>query len=172
MHRLFLLLTAAVLASLTITISHSFSHAEQKAQTQATCATSIPPDKGGVMFAFEDLKLSPLPDNPKMEFAPLTGNQQGGAYTEMRRVRAGTDMPIHTHNVEITDVVIKGLWYAGADMASARNFGPGSVIVIPAKWPHVSGCRAGSDCIFYHEGKGKFDFTPVKPSILDKKSGN
>jgi len=124
------------------------------------------------MKAFDDLKFAPLPENPKMQFAPLTGDQTGGAYTEMRIVAAGTDMPIHTHNVEITDVVIRGNWYAGADMASAKDFGPGSVIVIPAKWPHVSGCRAGGgDCVFYHEGKGKFDYTPVRSKLLDKKSG-
>jgi len=25
----------------------------------------------------------------------------------------------------------------------------------------VSGCRSGSDCVFYQEGKGKFDFKPA-----------
>jgi hypothetical protein len=29
---------------------------------------------------------------------------------------------------------------------------------MPANWVHVSGCRAGNDCLFYQEGKGKFDF--------------
>ena len=172
MHRFFLLPTAAVLATLTIAIPHSLSEAEQRAQPQPSCANSIPTDKGALMRSFDDLKFTPVPDNPLMEFAALTGDQTGGAYTQMRRVRAGTDMPVHTHAVEITDVVISGLWYAGADMVSARDFKPGSVIVIPAKWPHVSGCRAGSDCVFYHEGKGKFDFTPVTPKILDKKSGH
>jgi hypothetical protein len=33
--------------------------------------------------------------------------------------------------------------------------------MMPANWAHVSGCRAGSDCVFYQEGKGKFDFKPV-----------
>jgi hypothetical protein len=26
---------------------------------------------------------------------------------------------------------------------------------------HVSGCRPGSDCVFYQEGKGEFDFVPA-----------
>lgn len=172
MRRSFLLLTAAVLATFSFAIPRSLSKTTQKAKPQPTCAASIPPDKGALMQSFNDLKWSVLPENPRMEFAALTGDQTGGAYTQMRRVRAGTDMPVHTHRVEITDVVISGLWYAGADMASAKDFGPGSVIVIPANWPHVSGCRAGSDCVFYHEGKGKFDFTPVRPKLLDKKSGD
>jgi hypothetical protein len=31
----------------------------------------------------------------------------------------------------------------------------------PANWVHVSGCRAGSDCVFYQDGKGRFDFRPI-----------
>lgn len=170
MSRLVVLLTAALVATLTIAIPRSPSQAEQKANPQATCATSIPADKGALMRSFDELKFAPLADNPRMEFAPLTGDQTGGPYTQMRRVRAGTEMPRHVHSVEITDVVIKGLWYAGADTTTAKDFGPGSVIVIPAGWAHVSGCRPGSDCVFYHEGKGKFDFKQV-PSA-EKKRGN
>jgi hypothetical protein len=51
--------------------------------------------------------------------------------------------------------------YTGADVASARDFGPGSVVMMPANWVHVSGCRPGSDCVFYQDGKGKFDFKPA-----------
>ncbi len=36
---------------------------------------------------------------------------------------------------------------------------------MPANWVHVSGCRAGSDCVFYQEGKGKFDFKKRHPFI-------
>jgi quercetin dioxygenase-like cupin family protein len=170
--RLFVLvLVATLVATVTLAIQHTFSKTNQKPTPQSSCSNSIPTDKGMLMRSFDDLKFTPLPDNPLMAFAPITGDQNEGAYTQVRIVRAGTDMPVHTHNVEITDVVIKGLWYAGPDMASAKNFGPGSVIVIPAKLPHVSGCRAGTDCVFYHEGKGKFDFTPVKSKLLDKKSG-
>jgi len=172
MHRFFLLLMAAVLAALTIAIPHSLTEAEQKEPPRPSCAASIPADKGALMRAFGELAWIVLPENPRMEFAPLTGDHAKGPYTQMRRVRAGTDMPMHTHEFEITDVVINGLWYAGADMASAKDFVSGSVIVIPAHWPHVSGCRPGSDCVFYHEGKGKFDSTPVRPKILDKKSGD
>jgi hypothetical protein len=33
--------------------------------------------------------------------------------------------------------------------------------MMPANWAHVSGCRAGRECVFYQDGKGKFDFQPV-----------
>ena len=172
MFRFLLLLATAVVATFTIAIPRSLSQRDQKTYAQPSCAASIPADKGALMRAFGELKWTILPENPRMEFAPLTGDHTRGSYTQMRRVRAGTDMPTHTHEFEITDVVISGLWYAGADIASAKDFAAGSVIVIPPHWPHVSGCRPGSDCVFYHEGKGKFDSTPARPKILDKKSGD
>ena len=79
----------------------------------------------------------------------------------MRKVPAGIDNPLHSHSSENKMVIISGVLYAGPDAASAKDFGPGSVIVLPADWLHVSGCRPGSDCIFYQEGKGKFDYKPA-----------
>jgi hypothetical protein len=98
-----------------------------------------------------------------MQFATLSGDPKTGAYTQMRKVPAGTDNPLHSHSSELKNVIISGVWYTGADAASAKDFGPGS-IVMPGNWVHVSGCRSGSDCVFYQEGKGKFDFKPAKTS--------
>ena len=112
------------------------------------------------MVSFTDLKWTALPEREGMQFAVLTGDPKTGAYTQMRKVPAGTDNPLHSHSSELKNVIISGVWYTGADAASAREFGPGSVVMMPANWVHVSGCRAGSDCVFYQEGKGKFDFKP------------
>ena len=65
------------------------------------------------------------------------------------------------HSSDLTNVVISGTWYTGTDEATAKDFGPGSVVFMPGNWVHVSGCRAGSDCVFYQDGKGRFDFHPV-----------
>jgi hypothetical protein len=96
-----------------------------------------------------------------MQFSVLSGDPKAGPYTQMRRVPAGTDNPLHSHGSELKNVIISGHWYTGADTASAKDFGPGSIVQMPANWAHVSGCRAGSDCVFYQEGKGKFDFKPA-----------
>jgi hypothetical protein len=117
-----------------------------------------------VMVSFADLRWTELPERKGMQFAVLSGDPKQGAYTQLRKVPAGTDNPLHTHSSELKNVIIGGVWYTGADAASARGFGPGSVIVMPAKWVHVSGCRSGSDCVFYQEGKGKFDFQPAGES--------
>jgi quercetin dioxygenase-like cupin family protein len=115
-------------------------------------------DKAPLMVAFADLKWTELPERKGMQFALLSGDPKTGAYTQMRKVPAGTDNPLHSHSSELKNVIISGVWYTGLDSASAKDFGPGSVVMMPANWVHVSGCRSGSDCVFYQEGKGKFDF--------------
>jgi hypothetical protein len=117
-----------------------------------------------LMLSFTELKWTALPERPGMEFAILSGDPKMGPYTQMRKVPAGTDNPLHAHSSELTNVIISGVWYTGADASSAKDFGPGSVVRMPANWVHVSGCRSGSDCVFYQDGKGKFDFKPVADS--------
>lgn len=117
--------------------------------------------KTALMVSFTDLKWVELPERKGMQFAILSGDPKTGAYTQMRKVPAGTDNPLHSHSSELKNVIIGGVWYTGPDAASAKDFGPGSVVIMPADWVHVSGCRAGSDCVFYQEGKGKFDFKPA-----------
>ena len=117
--------------------------------------------KRPMMISFTDLKWVELPQVKGTQFAALSGDPKTGPFTQMRKVPAGTDNGLHTHSSEITMVVISGVLYVGQDAASAKDFGPGSVIVMPADWVHVSGCRSGSDCIFYQNGKGKFDYKPA-----------
>lgn len=118
-------------------------------------------NKAPLMMSLADLNWTELPERKGMQFAVLSGDPKAGEYTQMRKVPAGTDNPLHTHTSELKNVIISGVWYTGADAASAKDFGPGSIIVMPANWVHVSGCRSGSDCVFYQEGKGKFDFKPA-----------
>ena len=129
--------------------------AEDMANAGATLTASA---TAPLMAAFADLKWRALPERPGMQFAVLSGDPATGAYTQMRKVPAGTDNPLHSHSNEIKNVIISGVWYTGEDSASAKDFGPGSIIVMPGNWVHVSGCRAGRECVFYQEGKGKFDF--------------
>ena len=118
-------------------------------------------DQAPLMLSFADMKWTELPERKGMQFAVLSGDPKTGPYTQMRKVPAGTDNPLHSHSSTLQNVIISGVWYTGSDAASARGFGPGSIVRMPANWVHVSGCRAGSDCVFYQEGNGKFDFSPV-----------
>jgi hypothetical protein len=115
------------------------------------------------MMSFTDLKWIALPESKGMQFAVLSGDPKTGAYTQIRKVPSRTDNPLHSHSSEIRNVIISGIWYTGPNSTSAKDFGPGSVITMPADWVHVSGCRPGSECVLYQEGKGKFDFKPAAP---------
>ena len=117
--------------------------------------------KEGMMLSFNELNWTELPERKGMQFALISGDPKTGPYTQMRRVPAGTDNPLHAHSSDLINVIISGVWYTGANMESAKDFGPGSVINMPSDWVHVSGCRAGKECVFYQEGKGKFDFKPA-----------
>ena len=114
------------------------------------------------MKTFEELSWVDLPQRPGMRMAVLSGDPKTSAYTQMRKVPAGTDNPLHAHSNELLNIIVRGVWYTGPDAASAKDFGPGSVVLMPANWTHVSGCRAGDDCVFYQRGDGPFDFNPVK----------
>jgi len=120
-----------------------------------------PEGKRPFMVSFNDLKWVELPERKGMQFAGLSGDPKTGAYTQIRKVPAGTDNPLHSHSSEITNVIISEVWYTGPNSTSAKDFGPGSVVTMPADWVHVSGCRPGSECVFYQQGKGKFDFKPT-----------
>jgi quercetin dioxygenase-like cupin family protein len=117
--------------------------------------------KAPLMVSFTDLKWVELPERKGMQFALLSGDPKTGAYTQIRKVPAGTDNPLHSHSSEITNVIIRGIWYTGSNSTSAKDFGPGSVITMPPDWVHVSGCRPGTECVLYQQGKGKFDFKPA-----------
>jgi hypothetical protein len=120
-----------------------------------------------LMMSFTQLNWINLSEVKGMQYAVLSGDPKTGEYTQMRKVPAGTNNALHFHSNELKNIIISGTWYTGVDSASAKDFGPGSIIIMPANWEHVSGCRPGSDCVFYQEGKGKFDFHPVTESNSD-----
>ena len=143
-----------VLMVVSLTAAMGGGEVDKKAATSEPNATPM-------MVSFTELKWTELPERKGMQFAVLSGNPKSGEYTQIRKVAAGTDNPLHSHSSEIKNVIISGVWYTGLDAASAKDFGPGSIVIMPAGWVHVSGCRAGVDCVFYQEGKGKFDFKPA-----------
>ena len=145
------------LVGLLATLSLAMSALSEEVKPSAERETSSP-----VMVSYEELKWIELPEVKGTQFAVLSGDPKTGPYTQMRRVPAGTDNPLHSHSSQIKNVIIQGVLYAGANSAAARDFGPGSIIVMPGGWVHVSGCRPGSDCVFYQEGKGKFDYQPAR----------
>jgi hypothetical protein len=158
------LATITLLTTFAINKKESTQAQEQKTKPAQKEEASTP-----MMVAFADLKWTALPERPGMQFALLSGDPKTGPYTQMRKVPAGTDNALHSHSSDIKNVIISGVWYTGTDAATAKDFGPGSIVMMPGNWPHVSGCRAGSDCLFYQEGKGMFDFKPANTKTSEMK---
>ena len=63
-----------------------------------------------LMVSFTDLKWTELPERKGMRFAVLSGDPKTGAHTQMRKVPAGTDNPLHSHSSELKNVIISGVW--------------------------------------------------------------
>lgn len=167
--KVFVIAGMVSLVLVTFTISRNGPTEAQERNTKpASTSEQKKENTAPMMVSFSDLKWTALPERPGMQFALLSGDPKTGAYTQMRKVPAGTDNGLHSHSSEIKNVIISGVWYTGTDAATAKDFGPGSIVLMPGNWTHVSGCRAGSDCVFYQEGKGKFDFKPTqtKPSEM------
>jgi hypothetical protein len=172
MNRLFILLVAVTIYAAAIVSLQEPSKAQKAEPQPAVTAMTDKDSKVPMMVSFTELKWVELPERKGMQFALLSGDPKQGAYTQMRKVPAGTNNGLHSHSSEIKNVIISGVWYTGADEAGARDFGPGSVVMMPAGWVHVSGCRSGGDCLFYQDGKGKFDFRPLTAQASDMKPGN
>ena len=109
-----------------------------------------------------DLKWTDVPNRKGVQSATLWGNPNKGAHGRFIKFAGGTDNPLHTHTNTLHIVIVAGTFYVGADAASAKDLGAGSYDETPGGWKHVSGCRAGADCVIYEESRGKFDFKPVK----------
>ena len=111
----------------------------QKEPTQAQERNTKPASTDGkkeettipMMVSFSELKWTALPERPGMQFAILSGDPKTGPYTQMRKVPAGTDNALHSHSSELKNVIISGVWYTGTDAATAKDFGPGSVVLMP-----------------------------------------
>ena len=68
-------------------------------------ATPQDSDKAPLMVAFADLKWTELPQRKGMQFALLSGDPTKGEYTQMRKVPAETDNPLHFHSSELKNVI-------------------------------------------------------------------
>ena len=172
MNRFFVMLAAVSLSAAALASPQELPKTQNAKQQPTPTATPKEGGKAPLMVSFAELNWVELPERKGMQFAVLSGDPKTGEYTQMRKVPAGTDNGLHAHSSELKNVIISGVWYTGADAASARDFGPGSVVMMPADWVHVSGCRSGSDCVFYQEGKGKFDFKPIPAKASDAMPGN
>jgi len=117
------------IAMMVVTLSLALGEDEADKSAAAAKASDTP-----LMVSFADLKWTELAERNGMQFSVLSGDPKTGEYTQMRKIPAGTDNPLHSHSNELKNVIISGVWYTGVNAASAKDFGPGSVVVMPGNW--------------------------------------
>ena len=116
--------------------------------------------KAPLMLSFTDLEWTTLPEREGMQFAVLSGDP-GRAVHAHAQSSGRNGQPAALARQRAHQRHHQRHLVHGDRRGSAKDFGPGSIVIMPANWVHVSGCRAASECVFYQEGKGKFDFKPV-----------
>ena len=116
-----------------------------------------------------DLKWTDVPRMKGLQSATVWGDPEKSAHGRFIKFAGGTDNPLHKHTNDLRSVVVSGTFYVGADAASAKDLPAGSASFTPGGWNHVSGCRAGADCVIYSESTAKFDFIPAEKAAEAKK---
>ena len=105
---------------------------------------------------------------PGVTQAVLWGDPTKGKYGAITKFAAGIKHPLHTHSSDIKMVVISGTLIIGSEGVE-HKLSPGSYILAPAGKKHTSGSDAGSECMFFEEGSGKFTMTMVDDKTDMKK---
>jgi quercetin dioxygenase-like cupin family protein len=98
--------------------------------------------------------------------ALIAGNpKQGPNYTVIVRFSPGTRVPAHYHPDQRVITVISGTYYLGEGEkfveAELKPYGPGMVIIIPARTPHFSGSKDDGTVVL-ESGDGATGTTPTE----------
>ncbi len=91
----------------------------------------------------------------------LWGDPDKGAHATFTKFEPGYDAGMHTHTNDVWIAVIKGA-YLYKDDDGEKRVGPGDFLRVPGGHKHWSGGDKTDGALFYEEGSGKFDLTPVK----------
>ena len=116
-----------------------------------------------VVMPASDVKWTDLdPGAPGAKVADLWGNHASGAFGAFFKLPAGFAAPLHTHTYDMKVVILSGTYIQAPEGKPEFRLGPGSYFMQPGgDYRHTTSCDQASDCVFFVEGKGKFDLKPV-----------
>jgi quercetin dioxygenase-like cupin family protein len=98
---------------------------------------------------------------PGVSMATLWGDPAKSVHGTFTKFDPGYDAGMHSHSNDLWIIGIKGA-YVYKDDAGEKRVGPGEFLRIPGGHKHWSGGDKTEGALFYEEGAGKFDSTPVK----------
>ena len=97
-------------------------------------------------MAVDSIEFKPDARIPGIASALIAGDpKRGPNYTVIVRFSPGTRVPAHFHPDQRVITVLSGTYYLGGgdkfDESALKAYGPGMVIIIPARAPHFSGSK-------------------------------
>jgi hypothetical protein len=99
---------------------------------------------------------------PGVKVADLWGNHATGAFGAIFKLPAGFAAPLHTHTYDMKVVIVSGTYIQVPEGKPEFRLGPGSYFLQPGgDYRHTTTCDKASDCVFFVEGRGKFDLKVV-----------
>src|SRR5436190_8018699 len=149
---------------LAATLAASAAFADDAAKPAEAAKPAAKPKKAmaPMEITAADVKWGEMKDSGGIMFAALTGDSSKGPFTAFVKFPAGMMQAQHTHTANVKVVVVSGTLMGGADAASAKEFGPGSFRLVPSGWKHMTGCKAGADCVVFIDASAKFDQVPAE----------
>ena len=119
-----------------------------------------------VVMPAGDLKWADLDTTraPGVKVADLWGNHAKGAFGAFFKFPAGFAAPLHTHTNDMKVVIVSGTFIQAPEGKPEFRLGPGSYFLQPGgNYRHTTSCDPAAECVFFVEGKGKFDLKLVQP---------
>ena len=115
----------------------------------------------GTLTSAGDLKWVDNPSIKGAQQAVLWGDPTKGAYGALKKVPAGTVIPMHTHTNATRVVMVAGTISFTFEGSPAKDMGPQSYSFIPAAVPHTATCKSGADCVYFETSTGLYDLKPA-----------
>jgi quercetin dioxygenase-like cupin family protein len=123
------------------------------------CAGFIPTaaqDKP-IVWPAADLKWVDNPAVKGAQQAILWGDPARGAYGALKRIPAGTSLPMHLHSNETRALLFSGTLSFSFEGTPAKDLGPQSYVSVPAGMRHAATCKPGTDCVYFETSTGAYD---------------
>jgi quercetin dioxygenase-like cupin family protein len=144
-----------VLACVAIGTSSLLSAQAAKAPAKKAAAAK------GTLWAASDLKWVDNPSIKGAQQAVLWGDPTKGAYAALKKVPAGTVIPMHTHTNATRVVMVAGTISFTFEGSPAKDMGPQSYSFIPGAAPHTATCKSGAECVYFETSTGAYDMKPA-----------
>lgn len=137
-----------------VLVSAAVAPAQDAEETVAVAPTFV---------SAEDLNWVDLdPGAPGVQVATLWGDHRQGPFGALFRLPAGFAAPLHTHSRDMRLVILSGTYLQAPEGRAEIRATPGSYLMQPGgDYRHTTSCDPASDCLFFVESDGAFDFLPV-----------